>query len=366
MGLLSDARSALSWAYAPAIRSPWAPNPSHLESFVWQDILGTDVEFPLTRVAAMRIPAVKRSRNLLCETIAQIPLIAKRGDSDVSDQFGWLRRTDRDVSMAHTIVWTADDLLFRGWSLWQVDRNRDRTVAHVWRIDPARWDIAADGTLSIDGKPVPPNFGDRYCLIPAFNEGILASGSDTLRDAQDLARAARNAAYAPSPTMELHYTGKTELADSEIDKLIGRWAAARRGKNGGVAYTSANIETKQHGAVDEHLLIEGRTAMKVEIANLMGIPSAMLDAPTGDPLTYATSKDKRDELIDFGCAPIMAAISARLSLDDMVPRGTTIMFEREDEIGAQRDTGAAETSNAPQGPGVGPGLKPVPNEGEAA
>lgn len=337
---------------------------------MWQDILGTDIDLPLTRAAAMRIPAVRRARNLLCETIAQIPLIAMRGESDVSSAYPWLQRTDRDVSMAHTLVWTADDLLFRSWSLWQVDRNADKSVAHVWRIDPARWQIDAAGNLTIDGNTIPDALADRYCLIPAFNEGILATSSDTLRDAQDLARAARNAAYAPSPTMELHYTGNTELSDPDIDKLIGRWAAARRGKNGGVAYTSKNIETKQHGAADKHLLVEGRTAIKVEIANLMGIPSAMLDAPTGDPLTYSTSKDKRAELIDFGCAPIMAAISARLSLDDMVPRGTIVMFEREDEIGAQRDTGAAaEPSKAPPGPAsAAPALKPVPtnNDGEAA
>lgn len=354
MGFLSDARLALTVAWTSGVESPWgSPHPHHLGSVVWSDIFGSDEHLPPTRAAAMRVPAMARARNLICGTIAQLPLTARRDGADVTSQHAWLTRTDRDVSMMHTMLWTCDDLLFGGWALWQVDRLADGSVAQVWRIHPDRWTIDATGSLEIDSRPVPPGMSDRLCLIPGVNEGILATAAEALRQSADLSAAAGRAAYAPSPTMELHYTGKTELSEDRIDAIIARWAAARRGKNGGVAWTNSVIETKEHGSSSEHLLIEGRNAAAVDIARHASIPAAMIDAASGDSLTYKTTEGKITELIDFGCAPLMAAISARLSLDDMTPRGTTVAFDREDLVGAQRQAAADESTEAR------PRLRPV-------
>jgi hypothetical protein len=72
-------------AVAPAevaapIVSPWAP-PSHLASVVWNDMFGQTVT-PITRAEAMRVPAVRRARNIVCNTIARIDLRDYRRGED--------------------------------------------------------------------------------------------------------------------------------------------------------------------------------------------------------------------------------------------------------------------------------------------
>ena len=360
MGLLRDFRQALSAAYAPAIASPWAPSPSHLESWVWQDILGADADtLPLTRAEAMTVPAVARARSLICGTIAQLPLRAYRDGVDVTADHYWLTRTDTELSMYHTMLWTADDLLFHGWALWLVARSADGRVQAIDRVRPERWTIDTEGRIQLDG--IVPDRA-HVCLIPGINEGLLKYGTTAVRHAKKLFRAANVAAETPAPNLELHQTGGAPMTNEQIDALIGRWASARRGLNGGVAYTNATIETKEHRAPSENLLIEGRNAAAVEVARACNLPASMLDATTPKAsLSYETAEGKSGELIDYGLAPYLTAISSRLSLDDMVPRGTAIRFDLEDQIGPARQVGTqAPAGAAPAHPPPAPAGPPPP------
>uniref|UniRef100_UPI0013CF363E phage portal protein n=1 Tax=Pseudomonas viridiflava TaxID=33069 RepID=UPI0013CF363E len=92
--------------------------------------------------------------------------------------------------------------------------------------------------------------------------------------------------------------------------------AARRGENGGVGYTNSAIEVKEHGAINEHLLVEGRNAAAVEIARIAGIPAVLLDAGAEgkSSMSYDNAQGRNAELVDYGLRPLMAAIAGRLSL----------------------------------------------------
>jgi hypothetical protein len=61
------------------------------------------------------------------------------------------------------------------------------------------------------------------------------------------------------------------------------------------------------------------------------MPAAMLDATTqGASLEYATLQGRNQQWIDYGLSLYMAAVSARLSMDDVVPQGQRVAFNDSD------------------------------------
>jgi hypothetical protein len=334
----ADARAGLEAAYAPTQVGPAAPSafhpgPSALEAVVWADLTGQD-NVILTRAAAIAIPALARQRHLLCGTVARCPLSVLTGATPlpVESQPNWTYRTDGAVSPYHRMLWTVDDLLFHGWSLWDATRGyaaedqRYGALLQAERVNPDRWEVDEyTGRILVDGEPRRP---DSVIAIPGPHEGILNFGAGALRRTIANLDAAANAARNPSAYLELHYTGDQDLTDPQIETHIARWAAARRGENGGVAWTNKVLELKEHGTHEAHLLVEGRNADAVDVSRLVSSPAAMADATNaGASLTYETTEGRNGEFVDYGVGLYMDAIAARLSMDDVVPRGQRTAFD---------------------------------------
>lgn len=287
VGILQTLRTAarlpelLASTTAPTatLASPWS-RPNHLAPIIVGELFGAE-RVPMTREAAMKVPAVARSRRLICTTIPRFPLVAVDRDGEpLAEQPPFLTRSDGALSPYHRMLWTIDDLMFHGWSLWAVRRYADTgKVAAAERLPFQSWSFDSDGGILINGEPANP---DEVLLIPGLDEGLLAFGDRAVRHADRLAGAADTAAETPMANLELHQTTTAPIPEPEVDRMIERWAEARRGKNGGVAYTNHAIELREHGAASEHLLIEGRNAAAVDVARAVGIPAAMIDA-TGQP-----------------------------------------------------------------------------------
>lgn len=311
------------------LASPFVPYPSHLESVVWADIFGADAL--LTRGTAMKVPAVARARHLIAPTIASFPLRVFRGPDQLQTQPTWVR--DAGVmSPWHRMLWTIDDLIFSGWSLWVTTRGADDQLLKAERCPTDRWQFSPDGRgIEIaDGGPETfrPAARSEVILIPGPHEGILAFGGDAIRQAAALAERAKAAAEQPNAQVELHYTGDKELTQPQIDALVENYARARRGENGGVGFTNKWTELNEHGAAAEHLLVEGRNAAAVDVARTVGIPASMIDAVTASAgLEYNTGETRNGQFLDYGLNAYMAAVSARLSEDDVVPRGQSVRMD---------------------------------------
>lgn len=312
-----------------AYESPYA-SPNHLRSIVAPDWMPAEA---MDRAAALAIPAVSRARLIITSTVARVPLVAYRGTNrlDGSERPRWLDRTDGPMSPYHRMLSTVDDLLFYGWSAWAVERDAMGQVIAADHIPFHEWEITAEGAIKWNDAAagvwieVDPS---TVILIPGSHAGILAEAPVALKHARDLLTAATTAASTPSAYVELHQTNDVPMTDAEIDKLIDRWTAARRGDNGGVAFTSAGIETKEMGAYNEHLLVEGRNAAAVDVARALGVPSSVLDATTPTAsLNYETREGRASELVDYCLAAYMAPIAARLGMDDMSPRGNSVEFD---------------------------------------
>lgn len=333
-----ESTPAASAALLPVseVQSPMAPDPAGiLNTIVWNDLVGAG-NAPLTRAAAMRIPAVARARHIIAGKVAALPLTVWRGGVQLqgAEEPSWVSRTDAGgLPPYHRLLWTVDDLLFSGWSLW-VRRNAAPTDGGLplamSRVALDRWRFTASATIETrraDGT-WRPAFQDEVVLIPGAHEGILNFGATSIREAGDLAKAAADAAANPAAYINLHYTGDEPLGKEERADLIATWAAARRGENGGVAYTNKYVEAKEMGTHEAHLLTEGRNAAAVDMARVCSVPAAMLDATNaGASLTYETTQGRNAELIDYGLSLYMDPITARLSMDDIVPRGQSVRFD---------------------------------------
>lgn len=309
----------------PQVGSPWTA--SDLSAIVWADVTGGEFQ-PITRATAMAVPAVAKARHLLCGVIAPLPLLDFIGGQEATPQPLWMQRTDGDLSPFHRMLWTVDDLLFYGWSLWAARRDATSDgygVLGMARVPYERWSVDSDGFINVDSQRVQAG---QAVLIPGPHGGILNDGSTIVRLAADNLQAAANAARNPNPNVDLHYTGDEPLDPTTRDELIQIWSDARRGQNGGVGFTNKLVEARMLGSHLDKLLIEGRNADAVDIARQAGVTASSLDATAaGASLEYTTAATRNQELLDYGVKFYMDAITARLSQDDCVPRGHRSAFD---------------------------------------
>jgi hypothetical protein len=304
---------------------------SQLAQLWWSDVFGPDVlaDFGwVDRQRALGIPALKRARDLLCSTIGRMPLQALRDDQVVDPQPSWTTRTDGTSSPFHRMCWTIDDLLFFEGSLWRGDRAADgREFLTLTRVPYYRWTIDEDaGRFLIDERDVDQ---DSLVFIPGFGEGILVTSQVAIRTAAALSAQAADAARVPFK-LELHQTTADVLTDDEISALIKR-ARDALASNNGVLYTNAAVEARVHPVDAQQLLIDGRNASAVDMARIASLPAALVDASSaGASLTYETTQGRNQQAVDYGLAAYMAAVTSRLSLDDVVPRGQRVAFQAGD------------------------------------
>lgn len=318
---------------ATRLASPWAT--ADLERVVWSDVFGADVPTPVTRAEAMSVPAHARGRHLLVGTIGPAPLRAYKGDQLVDPQPSWLYRTDTGQSPQHRLAWTVDDLIHYGWSLWACQRgassgDRPGPILDAVHVPYTDWDVDQDNRFSLSGIPVRD---ESVILFEGFHEGVLAFGSDTLRTAKSLERTVRDRAGSPAAVTELHDTG-SDLGDLNRDEalqVVRDYSQARLDPLGAVTYTPSRIELKVHGESVGRFLIEGRNASAVDVARHLGIPASLIDA-TGPSasLKYETAQGRSLEFTDYSTVLYAAPIAARLSMDDVSPRGTRVAVDLTD------------------------------------
>ncbi len=321
-------RSAGLIANPGAIVSPWAEG--SLSTVVWSDVIGADVEKPLTRTEAMQSPGFRKARDLLCGTAMRFPLIALQGDTPLSDadQPTWLYRTDGGVSPQMRMAWTVDDLLFYGSSLWQVTRGTDGKILDAERLPWEWWDVTPAGAILVQGKPVPAR---DVIYFPSHTDPLLTSAATAIRTARSVDESVARRAASPVPVMEIHETGNGDMPITmdEAKELVKTYNTARRDPEGATVFTPAAYELKPHGAnADSGALVEGRNASRLDAANHTGVPASMLEGSSaGASLTYVTTEGKRSEFLEYGVTPWLTTVEARLSMDDVVPRGTRVAFD---------------------------------------
>ena len=300
---------------------------------------------PPSRDEAMQVPAIARGRNVLCGTIAALPIRAYSTVGGVTGEVDgplWLDVPDPRYSRVWLLAQTLDDLIFQGRAYWTVAGRyatgfpagfnyiEHRRVGWMNRAgEQYRYGIPPelDGSwvLTVDGRPVPDRDVVRFDAFTGT--GMLEYGAREIRAALALSDAARRFASIELPVGVLQDLGPG-MDDDEIDATLSRWEAARRARS--TAYLGSSFKYDATVGLDpvKLQLIEARQQSAVECARLMNLPAQYVSAPMGaGNITYQNVESMRRELIDVACGPWIAGIEQRLSMNDVTPRGQQLRFD---------------------------------------
>lgn len=319
------AQADLNAAYIDSLplESPWADN-SHLETLTLANLYGiTPDNLPVNRTSAMSIASVAKGRNLICTSIARMPLQAVRSGSPVADQPTLLKQLEVGVPNFITLSWTVDSMLFHGRAFWLItEKTFDGRPAHI-RFIPESQVETKDGLLvKAFGKSVSPT---DYIRLDSNNEGFLNYGAGVIREAQEIELAAREAGASPVPSIVLKQKEGSDLSSETIKEMLAGWTAARRKRGGSVGYANKAIDVESMGQHSENLLIDARNVASLQVARALSLPAWAVDASVaGASLNYSNVSSRNRETIDALTA-YMVSIEQTLSL--YLPSGTEVKFD---------------------------------------
>ena len=302
--------------------------------------------FGTTRHDAMSVPAVARARNLIAGTIASMPLEMFVQDAATQELAGvaplpWVRQPQADTPRSTTLAYTVDSLWFYGRAYWivtEVYAEDGRPRRFRW-VDPL--DITFDTDLDTGLvtryyyrlRAVPRSGVGSLVVFTSIDEGLLVRAGQTIRTCIELEKSALEFARNPAPSITLKNTGMDLPAD-QVQSLLDRWRESRRSTGGAVAYLSAALEMDSVGFSPKDLaMVEAREFQVAEIARATGLPGVLLGASIRG-MTYQNVQAERRGLVDLALQPYMSAIEQRLSMDDVTPRGTSLMFQPNDFLRA--------------------------------
>lgn len=307
-----------------SVASPWSEG--QLNQFVWNDILGND-NVTVTRAEAMSVPAVAVARSLLLGELAGRPLRGVKGGEVLTLQPAWLTRTDGDLSPWHRMAHTIDDLIFYGQSLWYVNRGTDDQILDATRVPFDRWSVDSEGSILINDRPVDAK---SVIYFPGNFEGLVTVASRTIRAAIDIEKSWSGRARNPAPIIILEEKEDHGMTQAEASEYVTAVAQARRNPDGAVMFSPYKLNVRVEGQTATDLMIEARNAVKLDVANFLNIPTAQLDAALPKASLNYETQVTREESFSKRLPYWTNPIEARLSMDDVCPRGQRIAFDMSD------------------------------------
>ncbi|MGN7976524.1 hypothetical protein ACTJJ4_03040 [Microbacterium sp. 22195] len=339
--------SSAAGVQEPPIRptSPWAGE-SNVAALVYRDIYGSNVD-AADRAAAMKVSPIKRGRAIIVGSCADLPLTLGKFDGTdwipAKRQPNWFANTGTVQTPWHRMATTLDDLIFNGWSLWAVRRGaKTEGAAHApildaVRVAPHRWafDDASPTGVSVDNVHVIDP--DSVILFNGPDEGVLATGADTIRAWLALSRTRLAKARNPIPMTVLQETEENRVTQAEAEAYIAAWSDKRSQENGMVGFLPKKLSMTTHGDTKPEMFDTAFNALRLDAGNLLNLPASLLDGSTATAsLTYVTTEGQRTSLIDW-LEYWLAPIEARLSMPDVTPLGSVVRFDRRNLISVPND-----------------------------
>lgn len=315
-----DYNPATGWAGSnlSSYSSPWATG-AGLKSIIVPDAVIPDGQ--VTIAQAMGVPPIARAVMTYTSVVSDFPLVAVGGDVPwLSKSEGWQTPAMRSVKMFQDIFWAGHTLL-------RVTRDSFGYVQEAEWMPLDRWAIDADGFVLIDGHLVEQS---SVVYIGGFLPmGFLQFSAATIRHYWAMIQTIESRSNNPVPLIAIHIDEDCTLTDEELDDVIEDWSAARRAKNGAVAVVPKGITIEVLGdkADDGVLLTAGRNAARLDVANFVNMPSALIEGNNGTSGTYENTLQNQNEFARLSLPIFTKAIEARLSQDDVTPPGITVKFD---------------------------------------
>jgi HK97 family phage portal protein len=318
MGLFSRKPQVLEAQLAPQVMGENLPS------------LYNAVQLRVSRKDAMSVPAVARARNLICGTVAGIPLeYYNKQTGEVIASPRWINQLAKNQPSFITICWIVDSLLFYGVSYLRVTERYaedGRPAAFEW-IANARVTFTTDleGIMVtqyyVDAAPIAMN---DIVTIQGFDEGVLERAGRTIQSAIDINKAASIASATPMSSGILKNTG-ADLPPAEVSGLLAAWKRSRN--NNSTAYLTSTLEFQSTQFSPKDMMYnEAIQNLATEIARAMNVPAYYLSADQNSTMTYANVTEERKQFFALSIEPYIQAIQTRLSMDDISTSGHQVRF----------------------------------------
>ena len=292
----------------------------------------------VTRQQALQVPSIKRCRDLICGTIASIPLeYYKKSTGEHIAAPRWVEQPSKSQPRFETLYFTLDSLLMYGVSYWVITETylEDNRMANAEWVANSRVTFNTDSTNSfvteyyLDGKPLPMS-GLGSLITFQKDEGILAVGGSTIKAALDAQNAASVALATPSPSGYLKNTG-ADLPPAEVQGLLAAWKSARQNRSTAYLTSTLNYETVGFSPKDMGYT-DAIQNLATECARLCSVDPYYVSASMNTTMTYANVQDERKQMVAFTLQPYVSAIEARLSMDDISTSGHYVKFALDDSF----------------------------------
>ncbi|MDE0778176.1 MAG: phage portal protein, partial [Nocardioides sp.] len=286
----------------------------------------------VSRRLARQVPAVKRSRDLICGSLGGLPVVTV-GPDMVVDRSSWLTQPERDVAPSVTMTKTVEDMFYEGVAWWLI-------VESTWNDYPMKVVRLEAGTVNVLPDHRVHNAGGQYrgtalewpdskqlIRFDSPNDPLLEAGARAIRQYLRLARAAgRNAdGVPPSDYFTPHDNIDPFTDQTQVDKMLADWKRARQ--EGGTAYIPGAVDYHTGGWDPDKLqMAEQLQHAVLEIANTTGVDPEKLGVSTTSR-TYFNAFEVRKDLLDFTLGAYRLAVQGRLSMGDVTPRSTRVLLD---------------------------------------
>ena len=290
----------------------------------------------VSRKDAMSVPSVARARNLICGTVASIPLeYYSKSTGEVIAPPRWISQLAKNQPSFVTLTWCVDSLLFYGVAYLRVTER----YAEDGRPSAFEWvaNTRVTFTTDLEGIMITQYYIDAYPVdmndivtIQGFDEGVLERAGRTIQSAIDINRAASVASATPMSSGILKNTG-ADLPANEVSGLLAAWKRSRQ--NNSTAYLTSTLEFQSTQFSPKDMMYnEAIQNLSTEIARAMNVPAYYLSADQNTTMTYANVQDERKQMVAFTLQPYVSAIESRLSLDDISTTGHYVKFALDDSF----------------------------------
>ena len=284
----------------------------------------------VSRHDAMTCSSVARARNLICGTIASIPLeYYKKSTGEKISAPRWVNQLSKSQPSFITLSWLVDSLMFYGVAyLLITERYAEdgRPAAFEW-IANSRITFTTD----LEGIMVTQYYMDLNAIsmndivtIQGFDEGILERGSRTIQAAIDVERSAATNSANPQPAGYLKNSG-ADLPPAEVQGLLSAFKRARQSNS--TAYLTSTLDYSPVAFSPKDMMYnDAIQSFATQIARMCNVPAYYLSADMNSTMTYANVQDERKQFYALSIEPYVQAIQSRLSMDDISTAGHEVRF----------------------------------------
>lgn len=303
---------------------------------------------------ALTLPTVARSVDLNASLISELTLkhYTRQWTGEEYEEIylpnePWMDAFDPKLPQQFMLANLFRDLFFYGRAFLFVSSRRaddNRPASFQWlpAANIATPDqngpqyFALPTQIEFNGVNIDPN---NVITILSPSVGLVWTGNRAVSIALHLDQFADRMATQEQVPGYLQQRGGETMSGDELTDLAQAWAELR--KDGStVGALNDYVEFVEYRKDPGEVNAAQRQYQALELARLCSVPAYLVNAPTpGASMTYQNAQQARQDLWLFSASMYARAISERMSMNDILPRGRYVEFDYEDALGFISDNG---------------------------